>query len=108
MDARVLFVAELISGNPGYTYWLDELAEKVKITPCHLAHLFKAETGTTIRQHIINVRIRAAARMLEHGSLGRRRLRRSSGLTTATFGGISGKHTESRQVTTANTFSGNK
>lgn len=43
---------------------LEEIAEKINLTPTYLSRKFKLITGSTFKEYLINVRIRQAAQLL--------------------------------------------
>jgi transcriptional regulator GlxA family with amidase domain len=44
---------------------LDELAQTVNLSPSHLYHLFKSETGESPRRYLKTLRMRRAKELLE-------------------------------------------
>ena len=48
---------------------VEQLADKLALSPSRLAHLFKQETGEPIMQMVLRLRLRQAARLLEFTTL---------------------------------------
>lgn len=44
---------------------IKELAQAVNLSPSHLRHLFKAETGTPLNQYLKSIRIQKAKELIE-------------------------------------------
>jgi AraC family transcriptional regulator, arabinose operon regulatory protein len=65
LDSRVQQVVDIISRDPSAKYDIDALARLVMLSPSRLAHVFKQETGDTIGNTLLNLRMRQAARLLE-------------------------------------------
>jgi len=65
LDSRVQQVVDVISRDPSAKYDIDALARLVMLSPSRLAHVFKQETGDTIGNTLLNLRMRQAARLLE-------------------------------------------
>lgn len=77
MDRRVLRVLAAVSENPAAPHDLATLAREVSLSPSRLSHLFKEQTGDTVMNTVNALRLRRAARLLEHtaesvGSISRR------------------------------------
>jgi AraC family transcriptional regulator of arabinose operon len=62
VDSRIESAIQLLKKNPSRT--LQELASQGKISTSRLSHLFKQETGGTVKQYRRNHRLQAAARIL--------------------------------------------
>jgi transcriptional regulator GlxA family with amidase domain len=61
-DDRLSIVIELIVRAPAYP--LDELASQVHLSNSRLEHLFKRETGVSIRTFAVSLRLHRAATLL--------------------------------------------
>lgn len=46
---------------------MEDVAADVGLSLCHLSHLFKAHTGTTMREHLTALRIETARQLLITG-----------------------------------------
>ncbi len=44
---------------------LEDMADKVKLNPCYLATIFKKETGKTIGEYLMNIRIETSMALLK-------------------------------------------
>ncbi|QIN83483.1 helix-turn-helix domain-containing protein [Rubrobacter tropicus] len=66
MDGRVRRVLALISADPASRHDVPSLARAVALSPSRLAHLFKEETGGSVMGTVLALRLRQAARLLEH------------------------------------------
>ena len=62
-DFRIQEAVRLLNENASFT--LSELARRCHLSISRLSHLFKAETGFTVKNYRRHCRFRAAARMLE-------------------------------------------
>ncbi|MFM9841902.1 MAG: helix-turn-helix transcriptional regulator [Dongiaceae bacterium] len=58
---------EWVAARPFENWTLGELARGVDISPYHLLRLFRAETGSTIHQYRMQLRLTAAARAILEG-----------------------------------------
>ncbi|MFT4127037.1 MAG: DJ-1/PfpI family protein [Gordonia sp. (in: high G+C Gram-positive bacteria)] len=56
-----------ISADPAGHYELDTVAADVGMSPRHLARLFKAQTGVTLRQYVYEVRLENAVDLVHAG-----------------------------------------
>ena len=65
MDQRVIIIIALMKENPRRELTLDEMAHHVRLSPWHLCHLFKAETGTSPTQYLKALRMDQAKFLLE-------------------------------------------
>lgn len=77
MDPRVRRVLAVVSGDLAAPLDVATLAREVSLSPSRLSHLFKEETGDTVMNTVTSLRLRRAARLLEHtaesvGSISRR------------------------------------
>ncbi len=66
LDARIQQVLDFIAEHPAAPHNLATLAMRVGLSPSRLAHLFKKEVGDTVTNTVISLRLRQAARLLEH------------------------------------------
>ena len=67
-DPRIQRILEAIAMAPAGRYTLAGLARSVQLSPSRLAHLFKASTGTTLFETVINTRLREATNLLRMGT----------------------------------------
>lgn len=65
MDLRVQTVVKLLEENLRQEVPPEKLARSVNLSPSHLRHLFKAETGLTLPQYLKSLRMRRARQLLE-------------------------------------------
>src|SRR6185437_8310287 len=56
-----------IDAAPGAPNRIRDLAIALGVSPFHLAHVFRAESGLSIHQYVLRVRMRAAVSRLEAG-----------------------------------------
>lgn len=68
MNWRVQTVIEIVLSELEHEHTLEELAQRVDLSPWHLCHLFKAEFGVSLKQYLIQLRLHTAADLLT-GSL---------------------------------------
>ena len=66
VDPRVRRVFEVISSDPAARHSVSGLAARVSLSPSRLSHLFKQEVGDSVVGTVIRLRLRQAARLLEH------------------------------------------
>jgi AraC family transcriptional regulator of arabinose operon len=67
-DPRVVEVLSIISANMKESHSIESLARKVSLSPSRLSHLFKDEVGDSIVETLTKLRLKQAARLLEHTS----------------------------------------
>jgi AraC family transcriptional regulator len=60
-------VRQLLATDPGHAWSLDTLVDRVCISPGHLCKIFKEQLGTTIHQHLTDLRLREAAHAVLDG-----------------------------------------
>lgn len=65
-DPRIQQVLSVISSNLSAELDITALARDVGLSPSRLAHLFKEEVGDSPARTILSLRMRQAARLLEH------------------------------------------
>lgn len=65
MDRRVQRVIQMIEGDIRADFTLAELARAVNLSPSHLYHLFKAETGMAPTRYMKVLRMNKAKELLE-------------------------------------------
>lgn len=65
MDRRVKKVLEIIDENLHERLQVDALSQSVNLSPSRLQHLFKAELGLPLVQHIKVLRLKQAKELLE-------------------------------------------
>lgn len=66
MDGRVRRVLARISSDLSSRHDVPSLAREVSLSPSRLSHLFKKETGDSVMSTVLTLRLRQAARLLEH------------------------------------------
>ena len=66
VDPRVRRVLEVISSDLSAPLDVSGLARDVALSPSRLSHLFKQEVGDSVMGVVIRLRLRRAARLLEH------------------------------------------
>jgi len=64
---RVERVRQLLASAPERRWTLEQLARIVGCSPFHLAHQFRAHTGTTIHRYLADLRAAVALRRIETG-----------------------------------------
>ncbi|WP_164821714.1 helix-turn-helix domain-containing protein [Paenibacillus koleovorans] len=67
-DPRVEEVLRLLTLQMKEPHTIAALAERVNLSPSRLAHLFKQETGASVIEMLLRLRLRHAARQLEYTS----------------------------------------
>ncbi|AOP33202.1 hypothetical protein A0128_04630 [Leptospira tipperaryensis] len=67
-DQRLLQVIRMILSNPDENFSIEELSEKIGLSPSRLAHLFKEEVGIPIRFFRTWFRLKAAILFIKNGS----------------------------------------
>jgi transcriptional regulator GlxA family with amidase domain len=63
-------VLDAIAADPSGDLSVATLARRAGVSERHLARLFRAETGTTVADHVEAVRVEAARRLLERDDAG--------------------------------------
>jgi AraC family transcriptional regulator, arabinose operon regulatory protein len=66
VDGRVRRVLDAISADLAAPHTLESLAALIAISPSRLRHLFKDELGESVMSTLLRLRLRQAARLLEH------------------------------------------
>jgi AraC family transcriptional regulator of arabinose operon len=66
LDPRVRQALDVISGDLKADHSVAELARTVSLSPSRFSHLFKEEVGDSVTSTVLNMRLRQAARLLEH------------------------------------------
>jgi AraC family transcriptional regulator, arabinose operon regulatory protein len=66
VDPRVRRVLDVISSDLQARHDVPGLAREVALSPSRLSHLFKQEVGDSVMGTVIQLRLRQAARLLEH------------------------------------------
>lgn len=66
VDPRVRRVLDLVSSDLAARHDVPGLAAEVALSPSRLSHLFKQEVGDSVMGTVIRLRLRRAARLLEH------------------------------------------
>jgi transcriptional regulator GlxA family with amidase domain len=80
--ADVRGVLDAIAADPGADHSVTAVARRAGLSERHLARLFRAETGTTVAQHVERVRIEAARHLLETSDSGLDAIARRCGFGT--------------------------
>lgn len=62
-------VQAIVIAAPAERHSLSELAGSLNVSPFHLAHVFRAEVGTSIHQYVLQVRLRLALERLAEGAI---------------------------------------
>jgi AraC family transcriptional regulator of arabinose operon len=78
-------VLDLITGDLTAPYDLRALAREVSLSPSRLAHLFKEEVGDSLTNMTLTLRLRQAARLLEHTPRGIGAIAEDVGFTSAFY-----------------------
>lgn len=65
MDPRIQEVLDSINHDLSRSRSLEEMAESVKLSPSHFAHLFKLATSQSPGRFVRTIRIEKARKMLE-------------------------------------------
>jgi AraC-like DNA-binding protein len=60
-------VQEILTGAPGDRHSLTALATALGVSPFYLSHVFRSETGTSIHQYLLEVRLAVAHERLAEG-----------------------------------------
>lgn len=58
----------ILEGSPGERHSLGAVAAKLNVSPFHLAHVFRAEVGTSIHQYLLQLRLSVALTRLAEGT----------------------------------------
>lgn len=66
-DERIAATLRALREQPGEPHPLDEVAERVRLSPSRFLHLFKAVTGVPFRRYKIWMRMGAAIRSMSAG-----------------------------------------
>ncbi|KKI89324.1 hypothetical protein WQ54_25940 [Bacillus sp. SA1-12] len=66
LDPRVEEILHILSKRMNQTFTIDDLAKEVGLSPSRLSHLFKENTGKSIMETFIQMRLNQAALLLEH------------------------------------------
>jgi two-component system response regulator YesN len=65
MDQRVRRVISLMLEDSHRELSLNKMAQSVRLSPWHLCHLFKSETGMTLTRYLKTLRMQRAKHLLE-------------------------------------------
>lgn len=68
LDPRVQRVLDVITGDLKVGHDVADLAREVSLSPSRLSHVFKQEVGDSVNATMTRLRLRQAARLLEHTS----------------------------------------
>jgi transcriptional regulator GlxA family with amidase domain len=80
--ADVRAVLDAIAAEPGADHSVAAVARRAGISERHLARLFRAETGSTVAQHVERVRVETARHLLESSAAGLEAVARRCGFGT--------------------------
>ncbi|WP_171656417.1 helix-turn-helix domain-containing protein [Paenibacillus foliorum] len=69
LDSRILSTLEFLNNNMQQTHTVERLASRVLLSPSRFAHLFKSETGDSVIETLLKIRLRHASRLLAHTTL---------------------------------------
>ncbi|CAG7653637.1 helix-turn-helix domain-containing protein [Paenibacillus allorhizosphaerae] len=69
LDPRIEETLNYISSHLKEQHTIESLAHRVLLSPSRLSHLFREQTGDSVMDTLIKLRLRHAARLLEHTSL---------------------------------------
>ncbi|WP_186445904.1 helix-turn-helix domain-containing protein [Paenibacillus cremeus] len=69
MDPRIEEVLQYLSSHLKETHTIESLARRVLLSPSRLSHLFREQTGDAVMDTLLQLRLRHAARLLEHTTL---------------------------------------
>lgn len=69
MDTRIRQTLDYLSENLKNRHTIGSLAERAALSPSRFAHLFKQETGDSVIETLLKMRLRHAVRLLERTSL---------------------------------------
>ena len=61
-------VQAMVIAAPAERHSLSALAGALNVSPFHLAHVFRAEVGTSIHQYVLQLRLRLALERLAEGA----------------------------------------
>jgi AraC-like DNA-binding protein len=64
MDARILEICRIVKSSPEFPHSVESLANAVNLSCSRAAHLFKTETGVSIKQYVLQVRMTIAHQMI--------------------------------------------
>jgi len=67
-------VRAMLAAEPGAQHTLDGISARVGISPFHLARVFRARTGFSIHQYLVNIRMARALLVLGEGEVSLSRL----------------------------------
>lgn len=69
LDPRIGDLLDFLSANLERSFTLQELASQVMLSPSRLSHLFKEQTGDSVLEMFLKLRLRHAAQLLRHTTL---------------------------------------
>jgi AraC family transcriptional regulator len=91
--ADIDYVVEYINDNYAYPFSLEELADKIALSKSHFSRVFKKETGYTLQDYIVKVRLDRAKLLLYRGSQSITEIAHACGFSSsAHFSSAFGKH----------------
>ena len=80
MDKRVCLIIEAINKDLREEICLENLAHSINLSPSRLRHLFKEETGVTLRQYQAKLRMEKAKHLIETSFLSIKEVRAKIGI----------------------------
>ena len=83
VDRRVWIVSSKIEDNFYRGWSAQELGQLVNLSPSRLRHLFKHQTGETLRRHLISRRLQEARLLLLTTTLSVKEIRNRVGIADA-------------------------
>ncbi|MHA6483551.1 helix-turn-helix domain-containing protein [Paenibacillus sp. strain BS8-2] len=69
LDARVSETLTYLTDHLNAPHTVAELASRVSLSPSRFSHLFKEQTGDSVMETLLKLRLKHAARLLEHTPL---------------------------------------
>jgi AraC family transcriptional regulator of arabinose operon len=69
IDSRIESAMELMANRPADSYTVSALARQARLSPSRFAHLFRQETGHSVIEALLNLRLQEAAKLLQTSSL---------------------------------------
>jgi AraC family transcriptional regulator of arabinose operon len=69
LDPRIADTLTYISANLQEKHTVQDLAQRALLSPSRYAHLFKTQVGESVIDTILHLRLRHAARLLEHTAM---------------------------------------
>jgi AraC family transcriptional regulator of arabinose operon len=69
IDPRILTTLEYLSSTMQQAHTVEKLASRVMLSPSRFAHLFKTETGDSVIETLLKIRLRHASQLLAHTTM---------------------------------------